>query len=38
MQLVFRRLKVTYDDVSEDVVDADQSTDKCRQCMKSMEA
>ena len=35
MQLVFRRLEVTYDDVSEDVVDADQSTEKCRQCMKS---
>src|SRR5450755_2271737 len=37
MQPVFRRFKITYDDASEGAVDVDQSTDKCRQCTKSME-
>jgi hypothetical protein len=34
---VFRRFKTTYDEASVGAVDVDQSTDKCRQCTKSVE-
>jgi hypothetical protein len=34
---VFRRFKTTYDEASVGAVDVDQSTNKCRQCTKSVE-
>jgi hypothetical protein len=38
MQLVTRRLEITYDDKSEAAVDVSQSMDKCWECIKPVES